>query len=54
MLRVIQLRLGTPDECLGDMDYAQLIAHQLNNVLTAQRIAEALRRLDALPPETER
>jgi hypothetical protein len=50
MLRVIQLRLGTPDERLGDMDYAQVVAHQLNNVLTAQRIEEALRRLDEPPP----
>lgn len=46
MLRVIQLRLGTPAECLGDMDYAQMIAHQINNVLTVQKIEETLRRLD--------
>lgn len=46
MLRVVQLRLGTPGECLGDLDYAQMIAHQVNNLLTAQRLAEALRRLD--------
>ena len=28
------------------MDYAQMIAHQINNVLTAQKIEETLRRLD--------
>jgi len=49
MLRVAQLRLGTPEERLGDMDFVQMVAHQLNNVLTARRIAEALLRLDSPP-----
>jgi hypothetical protein len=50
MLRVIQARLGTPDERLGDMDFVQMIAHQLNNVLTARRVEEALRQLGQPPP----
>ena len=45
-LRAVQLRLGTPDEFLGDLECAQIIAHQINNVLTAQRLTETLRRLD--------
>lgn len=49
MLRVAQARLGTGDERLGDMDFVQLVAHQLNNVLTARRVAEALRQLDEPP-----
>jgi hypothetical protein len=49
MLRTIQARLGTPDERLGDMDFVQMIAHQINNLLTARRIEEALRQLDQRP-----
>ena len=45
-LRAVQLRLGTPAECLGDLECAQMIAHQINNVLTALRLTETLRRLD--------
>jgi len=45
-LRTIQLRLGSPAERPGDLDCAQLIAHQLNNLLTVQRVNEILRQLD--------
>jgi len=45
-LRAIQQRLGTPDERPGDLDCAQMIAHQINNHLTVQRVNELLRQLD--------
>jgi len=46
LLRTVQLRLGSPDERVGDVDCAQMIAHQINNVLTVQRVNELLRQLD--------
>jgi hypothetical protein len=51
-LRAIQRRLGSPDERPGDIDCAQLIVHQLNNILTVQRANELLRQLDGMenPP----
>jgi hypothetical protein len=52
MLRVVQARLGTADERLGDLDFVQMIAHQINNVLTARRIEETLRLLDQPPDPT--
>jgi hypothetical protein len=53
MLQAIQLRLGSPDERMGDVDCAQLIVHRLNNLLTIQRAEEILRELDELPPGFE-
>ena len=46
MLRIVQWRLGALDECPGDVYCAQMIAHQLNNVRTVQRVDEILRQLD--------
>ncbi len=48
-LRTVQLRLGSPHERPGDMDCAQLIAHQLNNVLTGEKAGEFIRDLDRFP-----
>lgn len=53
LLHAIQLRLGSPEERLGDVDCAQLIVHRLNNLLTIQRAEEILRELDELPPGFE-
>jgi len=56
MLRAIQSRLGSPEERLGDVDWAQLIGHQINNLLTVRRVSELLRQLDEddhPPPATD-
>ena len=53
LLQAIELRLGSPDERMGDVDCAQLIVHRLNNLLTIQRAEEILRELDELPPGFE-
>jgi hypothetical protein len=47
LLRCVQGRLGSPDERIGDVDCAQMIAHQINNVLTVERVNTLLRQLDA-------
>jgi hypothetical protein len=52
-LRAVQQRLGSPDERPGDLDCAQMIGHQLNNVLTIQRVNEILRQLDELEQPTD-
>lgn len=49
MLAVIQARLGRPDELAGDLELARAIGHQLNNLLTATRLAEDLARLPHSP-----
>ena len=53
MLRAIQLRLGSPGEHPGDLDCAQMIAHQINNLRTVERVNEILRHLDEAddPPD---
>ena len=38
MLRCVQLRLGTPAERAEDMENAQAIAHQLNNLRTCEEL----------------
>lgn len=53
LLRTVQQRLGSPEERLGDVECAQLIVHQMNNRLTAQRADDIMRQLDAagFPPD---
>jgi hypothetical protein len=53
LLRTVQLRLGSPEERLGDVDCAQMIVHQMNNRLTAQRVDDIMRQLDeaGFPPD---
>ncbi len=45
---MVQSCLGSPDERPGDMDCVQIIAQQLNNVLTAEQAEEFIRELDRL------
>ncbi len=45
-LRAVQLRLGSQAERPNDVDCAQLLVHQINNVLTAERVDAMLRQLD--------
>lgn len=47
-LHVLQRRLGSPDEIPGDVECAQLLAHRINNLLTAIQTGELLRELDEL------
>ena len=42
LLRSIQRRLGTSQEELGDFDYARVIAHELNNLLTVSRLRQGM------------
>ena len=42
MLRCVQTRLGTPSERAEDMENAQAIAHQLNNLRTCEGLEEDL------------
>lgn len=44
MLATIQGRLGTRDENPGDLNEAQAIAHQLNNLRTSQYLQRDLDR----------
>ncbi|HWA24589.1 MAG TPA: hypothetical protein VG734_02865 [Lacunisphaera sp.] len=46
LLRTVQQRLGSPAERLGDVDCAQMIVHQMNNLLTVRRVNEIMRQLD--------
>lgn len=48
MLQPIQRRLGSSEEIPGDVECAQRIVHQINNVLTALQAEDVLRELDAL------
>lgn len=46
LLHGVQRRLGSPDERIGDVDCAQMIVHQINNLLTVERVNTILRQLD--------
>ena len=42
LLTVIEIRLGTPSEQPDDLAQACAIAHQLNNLLTAEQLLRSL------------
>jgi hypothetical protein len=50
VLRLVQLRLGTAAEQPCDVERSQLLAHEISNRLTAEKMRRGLARLDPPTP----